>query len=446
MNIEKNTMLTEEVEEIEVYVALSAEFIHPGHINLIEHAASVGSVTVGLLTDAAISSRRRLPVLNYDQRLQLVRGLKGVSRVIPQDDWSYVPNILRHKPKVFVHGDDWLVGPEHQLRAQVVNALSTYGGSLVEIPHTAGLSSSALRAASETAATSVDARRSMLRRSLDTGKFLRFLEVHSPLSAIVVERSVFERGGLERRFDGFWSSSLTDSTLLGKPDTESVAIQTRLRRIDEIFEVTSLPLIFDGDTGGQPEHFALNVRSMERLGISAVIIEDKRGLKKNSLLGNSVAQSQESVDEFVDKLRIANSAKGSTEFMVVARIESLILEAGMDDAILRARAYVQGGADAVMIHSKSSRPDEVFRFAKIFRSDFPTVPLICVPTTYNSVTESELQDAGFNLAIYANHLLRASFPAMEAAAMQILEDESSLGTDESIASISRILRFIPGTA
>lgn len=428
-----------------VYLGLSGDFIHHGHINILKRARQLGEVTVGLLTDYAISSRKRLPLLSFEERKDVVSNLAGVSRVVPQEDWDYSVNVLKYRPDFFVHGDDWNQGPELRVRERVVAALESYGGKLVEVPYTKGVSSGALSAAALAVGTTPEIRRAGLRRTLEAKPLSRFIETHSPLSALIAEHVRVERDEGEVRFDGFWSSSLTDSTVLGKPDNEMVSVSTRLAKINEIFEVSTRPLVFDADTGGKPEHLELNVKSMERLGISALIIEDKTGLKKNSLLGNSVAQSQETVGDFSLKIEAAAKAKDSPEFMIIARIESLILEKGLEDALQRADSYVDAGADAVMIHSRSAKPDEVFTFAKEFRLRGHIAPLVCVPTTYNQVREKELEEAGFNLVIYANHLLRASYPAMDSVARGILANSRSLEVDEMLISIDEILSLVPGT-
>ncbi len=428
-----------------VYVGLTADILHPGHINILEHARNLGSVTVGLLSDRAVSQRKRPPALTYDQRKRILENIVGVKEVVAQEHWDYSINLLRLKPDFMVHGDDWTEGPELAVRQKCLDALATYGGKLVEVPYTTGVSSGALHEAALAIGTTPDIRRKTLRRLLDAKALSRFIETHSPLSAIVAEQTTVKSGDSLRRFDGFWSSSLTDSTLFGKPDNEAIDLSHRLSTANQTFEVTTLPMIFDGDTGGQPEHFEINVRSMERLGISAVIIEDKKGLKKNSLLGNDVMQVQEDPTVFGEKIERGKKALVTRDFMIFARIESLILDAGLEDALQRARIYVGAGADGIMIHSRDKTPQPVFDFARSFRKDFPGVPLVCVPTTYSQVTEAELENVGFNIVIYANHLLRASYPAMSKVATCILREERASGVEDSIAPMGEILNLIPGT-
>jgi phosphoenolpyruvate mutase len=428
-----------------VYVGMTADILHHGHINIINHARTLGDVTIGLLTDAAIAGHKRLPLLNWDQRRQVLENISGVTRVVPQESWDYAPNLRAYRPDHMVHGTDWLSGPLAPYRQRALAALAEYGGALAEVPYTPGVSSSLIARQQQAFGTTAELRRATLRRLLSAAPLLRFIEAHSPISALIAENSRVEEGDRLREFDGFWSSSLTDSTLRGKPDIEALDIRTRLAAIDEIFEVTTKPLIMDADTGGKPEHFALNVRSMERLGVSAVIIEDKTGLKKNSLFGTEVAQTQEDPESFCEKIRMGRDARVGEDFMVIARIESLILDKGLDDALARAEAYAGAGVDGIMIHSRAKTPDEIFAFARHFRQGFASLPLVVVPTSYNAVTEDELAQAGVNIVIYANHMMRAAYPAMRRAARQILLNGRSLEIDSELLDVGELLELIPGT-
>lgn len=428
-----------------IYIGMTLDILHHGHINIISEARKYGDVIIGLLTDAAIADHKRLPYLNYEQRKKIIENISGVSRVVVQDQWDYAPNLRNYKPDFMMHGDDWNHGPLFPYRQKAIEALSEYGGVLIEVPYTKGISSQELTDLVHSSGVTSDIRRKTLKRLLQAKPLTRFIEAHNPLSALIAEKSRVDVDGKIRQFDGFWSSSLTDSTARGKPDIEALDISSRLSNVNDIFEVTTKPLIFDGDTGGRPEHFDLNVRSMERLGISAVIIEDKKGLKKNSLFGNEVFQCQEEIEVFCEKIRIGRSARVGDDFMVIARVESLILDKGMADAIERAEAYMGAGADGVMIHSRQKSPDEVFEFAQQFKKSFPNAPLVCVPTSYNTCFEDELADKGFNIVIYANHLLRAAYPAMESVALEILRAGRSLEVDSKILGIDKILKLIPGT-
>jgi len=425
-----------------VYIGMSADLIHPGHMNIIKEASKLGDVMVGLLTDKAIASYKRLPYMTYEQRKDIVENIKGVIEVIPQNTLDYRPNLSKIKPDIVVHGDDWKEGVQAKIRQQVIDTLSQWDGKLVEIAYTEGISSTQLNKSLREIGTTPDIRRSRLRRLIDSKDIVRIMESHNALSGLIVE-NVKGSNGVE--YDGMWSSSLTDSTSKGKPDIEAVDVSTRINTINEIFEVTTKPMIYDADTGGIAEHFAFTVRTLERTGISAVIIEDKTGLKKNSLFGNDVKQTQDSIENFSNKIEMGKRVQVTNDFMIIARIESLILEAGMDDAITRAKAYINAGADGIMIHSRKKEPNEILEFCKILREYNETIPIIIVPTSYNQITANELSRAGINVIIYANHMLRAAYPGMMNTAKSILDNDRSLEAEKELLSIKEILELIPGT-
>jgi len=429
-----------------VYVGMSADLIHPGHLNIIHRAQALGEVTVGLLTDAAIASYKRVPYMSFDQRLSIVENLKGVSKVVKQETLDYVPNLEKYRPDFVVHGDDWKEGVQRETRNRVIESLARWGGQLVEVPYTAGISSSALQRAIREIGTTPDIRRGRLRRLLQVKPIVRFLDLHNALSGLIIENVAVEGpDGSKREFDGMWGSSLTDSTAKGKPDIEAVDVTSRMSTLNEVLEVTTKPIIYDGDTGGLPEHFSFTVKTLERLGVSAVIIEDKTGLKKNSLLGNDVSQTQEDIDAFCEKIKVGKRAQATDDFMIIARIESLILEKGMDDAVERARAYLDAGADGIMIHSRRKSPEEIFEFCHRY-SELPNHKhLVVVPTSYNTVTEDELAARGVNVVIYANHLLRSAYPAMLKTAKSILTHQRSSQCDSDLMPINEVLSLIPGT-
>ena len=429
-----------------VYLGLTGDFIHPGIINIINVASNYGELTVGCLTEKAISEFKPLPYLNYEQRKQVLSNISGVADVVPQNEWSYAKNVEKYKPDFFIHGDDWNDDPSQQhVKREVVAVLESYGGKLVEIPYTKGISKQQLEQDYHLNRASTDLRRSTLRRLISSKKVVRVMEAHSPISALIAENVKFENNGEVRFFDAFWSSSLTDSTQMGKPDIEILDTRTRSENINNIFDVTSKPLIMDLDTGGLAEHFAINVRLLERIGVSAVIIEDKTGLKKNSLFGNDVEQTQDSIENFSNKIKIGKIAQTSKDFMIIARIESLILEKGQADAMERARAYVSAGADGIMIHSREKDPSEILEFCELFRIEFKHIPLVVVPSSFNQITASELANYGVNVVIYANQLMRASYRAMYETAASILENDRSAEIEGKIISIKEILELIPGT-
>lgn len=425
-----------------VYVGMSADLVHPGHMNILKVAAEYGEVIVGLLTDKAIASYKRLPYMTYSQRKAVIENIKGVKEVIPQDTLDYRPNLELIKPDIVVHGDDWKEGVQSKTRQQVIDTLAQWGGELIEPNYTDGISSTVLNKSLKELGTTPDIRRSRLRRLIDSKPIVRILETHNALSGLITENIKAENG---TEFDGMWSSSLTDSTSKGKPDIEAVDVSTRINTINEIFEVTTKPMIYDADTGGIAEHFAFTVRTLERTGISAVIIEDKTGLKKNSLFGNDVAQTQDTIENFCQKIQTGKKAQITDDFMIIARIESLILEKGIDDAITRAKAYIEAGADGVMIHSRQKSPDEVIEFCRQLREYNENIPIIAVPTSYNEITAQDLGKAGVNVVIYANHMLRAAYPGMKNVAKSILDNDRSLEAEKQLLSIKEILDLIPGT-
>lgn len=429
-----------------VYVGMSADLIHPGHVNIIRQAADLGDVTVGLLTDAAVASYKRLPHMTYEQRRMVIESLKGVTAVVPQHTLDYEENLRAIRPEFVVHGDDWRTGVQRSTRERVIEVLAEWGGQLMEIPYTPGISSTRLNMSLKEVGTTPNVRLSRLRRLLDSKDIVRILEAHNGLTGLIIEHSRVVVGLQTREFDGMWSSSLTDSLVRGKPDIEAVDITSRLQTVNELFEVTTKPLVFDGDTGGKPEHFGFTVRSLERLGVSAIIVEDKEGLKRNSLLGTEVPQVQSSVEDFCARLRIGKRAQITDDFMVIARIESLILGKGIDNAVHRAEAYMDAGADGIMIHSRMPEPSEIFEFCKRFDKLPRRVPLVVVPTSYSSVRESELTDAGVNMVIYANHLMRAIYPQMNKVAQLILQHGRAFEAEPLLASVEDALSLIPENA
>ncbi|MBN1699747.1 MAG: phosphoenolpyruvate mutase [Spirochaetales bacterium] len=427
-----------------VYVAMSADIIHPGHLNIIDIARKLGRVIVGLLTDKAIASYKRLPYLQYGQRETIIKNIKGVEEVVPQETRDYTENLRRIKPDYVVHGDDWQVGVQKDVREKVIETLKEWGGELVETSYTPGFSSGAMNLGLLEIATTPEIRRKRLKRLINAKPIVRILEAHNGISGLIAEHTKVDENQGEEEFDGIWISSLTDSTAKGKPDIELVDLTSRLNTVNDILDVTTKPLIIDGDTGGKPEHFSFIVRAYERLGVSAIIIEDKIGLKKNSLFGTEVAQTQDSIENFSSKITIGKKARITDDFMIVARIESLILEAGMDDAVIRAKAYIEAGADGIMIHSKNGSPDEILEFARAFSRFTEKVPLFVVPTTFNTITENELAAAGISVVIYANHLLRSAYKAMKGTAEKILMYHRGLEAEDMCIPIREILELIPG--
>ena len=428
------------------YVSVASDIVHEGILNVIARAAELGEVVVGLMSDEAIATYKRVPLLDWESRRAVYAALRDVSRVVPQRTLSYRENLLDLRPDFVVHGDDWDEGPQSAVRAEVIGLLAGWGGRLVEVPYTQGVSATSLEARLREFRRSPDARRGSLRQLLRLKPYLRAIEASNGLGGLVVEGASWSdpESGQVRAFDAMWVSSLCDSTMKGKPDIELVDFTSRIATIQEIMEVTTKPIILDGDTGGRPEWLVHNVRTLERIGVSAVIIEDKVGLKQNSLFGTEREQLQADPAEFAAKIAAAKRAQRTTDFMVIARIESLIAGAGLDDALERARVYVRdGGADGVMVHSKDRSGEDVLAFMSAFKREFPEVPVVLVPTTYNHLTEDELAAAGASVVIHANHLLRASYLAMRDVAQSILVHGRSQEADGMCLPIAEVLSIVP---
>ncbi len=427
-----------------VYVELTADFLHPGHVNVINEARKLGDVTVGLLTDQAVALHRRIPLLSYEQRKLILENIRGIDRIIPQESHDCTKNIKKLKPDYVVHGDDWKHGPLAAVRERVLSELKNWDGRLVELKFTEGVSATSLIQKIRNHGTTPDIRRGRLRELLAVKPLIRVLEVHNGLTGLLVEQTKIEQNGIIKEFDGMWESSLTDSTSKGKPDTSAVDITSRVYTIDQILDVTTKPMIVDVDNGGLPEQFAFTVRTLERHGVSALIVEDKIGVKRNSLFGDAVKQTQDSVEDFSLKIQEGKRAQVTHEFMIIARIESLILKKGLEDALQRARAYIGAGADGIMIHSKEKDAGEVLAFCASYTKFLQRVPLIAVPSTYTHVTEQELQEAGVNIVIYANHLLRVAYPSMKKVAETILTYGRCQEAEEHCMPIQEVITLIPG--
>ena len=425
-----------------VYTCFCTDVIHEGHLNIINKAKEYGDVTVGILSDEAMVKFNRFPTISFKDRIDLVKKLPGVSRTIIQNDIMYDDVIHDIHPDYVVHGDNWKEGPMKAIRDNVIKLLNAYGGELIDIAYTNNENVKRIDAKIKEKLSMPEYRRKRLRQLLSLRPIVKALEVHSGLTGLIAEKTIVEHEGELDQFDAMWISSLCDSTAKGKPDIELVDMTSRFRTIDDVMEVTTKPIIFDGDTGGLIEHFVYTVRSLERMGVSAIIIEDKIGLKRNSLFGTEVSQTQDSIEHFCNKINAGKRVQLTDDFMIIARIESLILEKGMEDALTRAHAYVKAGADGIMIHSRKKSPAEIIEFCNLFRRKNRTTPLVVVPSSFNSITEAELAQHGVNLVIYANQLTRSAFPAMQQTAEDILKYHRALEVDNRLMPIQKILTLI----
>jgi len=428
------------------YIAFSSDIVTPGHIEVIKRANELGYVILGVLTDEAISSYKSIPFFNFETRKLIYSSLKGINQIVNQDSIDYTNNLLKYKPDFVVHGDDWREGIQQNVRSKVIDTLKLWGGQLIEIPYTKNFPSSKSTNALLGQQKSPDYRRGLLKKMLSLKPFIRALEASNGLTGLIVENSRINNYENSRvnEFDAMWISSLCDSTFKGKPDIELVDLTSRLNTINEIMEVTTKPIILDGDTGGREEHFVFNVKTLERIGVSAIIIEDKTGLKRNSLFGTDVKQELEDPEIFAIKIRAGKRALLTRDFLIFARLESLIAGYDIFHALDRAKKYVEAGADGVMIHSKDKEGKDIIQFMQEFRKFSKDIPIIVVPTTYNHITESELAQEGANIIIHANHLLRSAYPAMVKTALSILEHGRSKEADPYLTSIKEIIELIPG--
>lgn len=425
-----------------VYTCFTTDVIHEGHLNIIREAKKYGTVVVGVLSDEAMVRFDRFPTISFPERMEMIRAIADVDRVVVQSEVMYDGVVAQLHPDYVIHGDNWLSGPTRAIRDNVETLLAAYGGQIIDVPYTYNENVKHIDAKIREKLAMPEFRRRRLRQLLNIRPIVKALEVHSGLTGLIAEKTVVEHQGKLDQFDAMWISSLCDSTAKGKPDIELVDMTSRFRTIEDVTEVTTKPIIFDGDTGGLAEHFVYTVRSLERMGVSAVIIEDKTGLKKNSLFGTEVVQTQDSIENFSAKITAGKKAQLTDDFMIIARIESLILEQGMEDALNRARAFTAAGADGIMIHSRKSDPAEILEFCDRFRKENQTVPLVVVPTSFNTVTEEELAAHGVNTVIYANQLTRSAFPAMEATAKDILRYHRAKEVDDRLLPIQDIISLI----
>ena len=427
-----------------VYISLEADIIHPGNLNIIEHASKLGEVIVGLFTDEAIGKHKRIPLLNFEQREKIVSNIKNVKKVIAQDTLDYEKNLRLIKPDYVVHGDDWTKGPQKKIRNKVIKILNEWNGKLVEIPYTKGISTTEIISEINKIGTTPEKRKRTLKKLIDIKSIVKLLEVHNGLTGLIVENLEIEKGNNMEHFDGMWLSSLTTSASKGKPDTELVDFSSRFQSIEEIIEVTTKPIVVDGDTGGTIQHFPYRVKTLERLGVSAVIIEDKIGDKKNSLFGTEVYQQQDTIENFSEKIRAGQKARIDNTFMIIARIESFILKNGLNDAIERTEAYIDAGADGIMIHSKEKDGQEIRSYCEYYNSKDFGLPLVVVPSAFPQILEEELIDLGVSIVIYANHMLRSAYPAMVKTAELILKNGRAMeASDKHCMSIKEIISLIP---
>ena len=442
-DLEATICRLKEMKNKYVYMCFSTDVIHSGHISIMRKAMELGKLIVGVLNDEVVSSYKQYPLVPFEERKVLFENISGIYKVIEQSSLSYLDNLRELKPDYVVHGDDWKDGVQKPIRQEIITFLDTYGGQLIEYPYSQKKVYEELDNKSRLKLSIPDIRRGRLKKLISMKGCVSVIEAHSGITGLIAEKTVVYQEGKTYQFDAMWISSLCDSTAKGKPDIELVDMTSRFRTIDDIMEVTTKPIIFDGDTGGLTEHFVYTVRTLERMGVSAIIIEDKTGLKKNSLFGTEIEQTQDSIENFSAKISAGKRAKKTADFMIIARIESLILDKGMNDALSRASAYVAAGADGIMIHSRKKEPDEIIEFLKKYRAVDANTPIVVVPTSFNTITEEEFKSYGVNIVIYANQLTRSGFPAMQNTAIELLKNHRAKEVDDKLMSIKDIITLIP---
>jgi len=281
----------------------------------------------------------------------------------------------------------------------------------------------------------------LLKKLIEEKGFVRLIEVHNGLSALIAQMCSVKKEENVIEYDGFWESSFTDSASKGIPDAEIVGYDSRLVTIDEILNVTSKPMIIDGDTGGSAAQFEYLVRKLGRLGVSGIIIEDKMFPKRNSL-DKDAKQILEDPEVFSQKIQRGQEVKLGEDFFIIARIESLIAGRSLNDAVSRARQYIIAGADGIMIHSKKDTPNDILSFASEYEKiciELKRRPiLVCVPTTYNLITDKELHDHGFNVIIHANQMLRAAHKSMKKVSEVMLRNDRGFEAEALCSPVSEV--------
>ena len=421
-------------KEKTVYVGITGDMIHPGIINIIQQGAKYGRLIVGLLSNEAIATHKRIPYLTFEQRKAVIENIKGVSEVVPQEDWSYVPNLLKLKPDYIIHGDDWKTNYLKGIREEVFDVMKKIGGEVIEIPYTKGINSSQLFESTTNNGITAVQRLKSLRQLMNYKPIIRIMEANSGLSGLIIENLKIEKEDGIQRFDGIFIN-LLDSNPSGVSEQESSNFMLKLNTVTDILECTTRPIIYGGYTSDNYENITFTIEKLELMGISAIIIEDK--FKNTQELCNE--------EEFCLKIKEGKKAQINPDFMIIAGIEELILGKSMDDALKKALASIKAGADGILISSNQKNGDDIKEFCSKLRKENKNIPIVLIPTTYNQFTEKELGEWGANIIIYADYLKKVTYPAMKKCAETILKSERSLEVNEMCMPIKEILNLIPGT-
>ncbi len=403
-----------------VYVGMSADLVHPGHINLLREAASLGRVTVGLLTDRAISSYKRMPFLTFEQRRAVIEHIAFVTAVVPQDTLDYTDNLRLLRPDFVVHGDDWRNGVQAQTRRRVLDVLREWGGTLVEPPYTEGISSTALRMAAMDIGFAPGVRQRRLRRMLDCKPLVRVMQAHDGLSAHIVDRLEETTQGAPREYDAIWVDSLAGAPIRGKPDPLPFDLSSRLVTLHEILDATTKPLICNAGGAGHAAGVTAAVRTLERIGVSAIVIDTEVTDRRAVPAMAASAPPQDDMAAFIREIAAARDARVTPDFMIIARINDRTRDCGADRMMARAAAGVDAGADAVMCDSDPVNPDGIFDLCRRYRRLMNGHPLLVGLSGTEGLQEHDLASAGASMVVYTDTLLRAAREAMISAASQVL--------------------------
>ena len=421
-------------KEKTVYVGITGDIIHPGIINIIQKGAKYGRLIVGLLSNEAIATHKRIPYLTYEQRKAVIENIKGVSEVVPQEEWSYVPNLLKLKPDYIIHGDDWKTNYLKGIREEVFEVMKKIGGEVIEIPYTKGINSSQLFESTTNNGITAVQRLQSLRQLMNYKPIIRIMEANSGLSGLIIENLKVEKEDGIQRFDGIFIN-LLDSNPLGISEQESSTFTSKLNTVTDILECTTKPIIYGGYTSDNYENVTFTIEKLELMGISAIIIEDK--FKNKQELCNE--------DEFCLKIKEGKKAQTNPDFMIIAGIKELILGKNIDDALKKALTSIKAGADGILISSNQKNGDDIKEFCLKLRKENKNIPIVLIPTAYDQFTEKEFAEWGANIIIYVDYLKKATYPAMKKCAETILKSERSLEVNEMCMPIKEILNLIPGT-
>ena len=418
------------------YIALSDDILTKSNIEIIKKSSKYGFVIIGLMSDNAINEYKSAPLLNFNQRKLIAENLKNVHKVVEQKTRDYTDNLIKYKPKYVIHKKNhWSKGHQKKIRDKIISTISKWSGKLLEFKTKEEFNTDIIQ-------TNPDLRRNKLVRLINSKKIVRLLESHSSLSALIIEKLKVDVKNISEEFDGLWCSSLADSAVRAKPDNQSVDLTTRVNSLNDILETSTKPIMFDADNGGSLEQLPYVVKNLERLGVSAMVMEDKVGSKKNSLFDDQSGSKQDTISNFCKKLKLASKSRVTNDLLIVARIESFILNKGISDALKRAEAYSRAGADLILIHSKAKTAKEIFSFSKLYKKSKYFKPMVCVPSTYSDTHEKDLIINGFKVVIYANHLLRSIYPAMIKTAKSILKNKKSRNIERNISSVKEIISLI----